>query len=87
MIFQVLHGMNPVFMTFFFFLQLNLWHMEVPRLGTESELQLSSTPQPQQHQIQAPSATYMTAYSNTRSLTYWARTGIKPTSSQRHWES
>ena len=51
MIFQVLHGMNPVFMTFFFFLQLNLWHMEVPRLGTESELQLSSTPQPQQHQI------------------------------------
>ena len=26
-------------------------HMEVPRLGGESELQLEATPQPQQHQI------------------------------------
>ena len=28
------------FTFFFFFLGLNLWHMEVPRLGDESELQL-----------------------------------------------
>ena len=32
----------------FSFLGLHLWHMEVPRLGVGSELQL---PQPQQYQI------------------------------------
>ena len=29
----------------FFFLVPYLWHMEVPRLGVESELQLPTTPQ------------------------------------------
>ena len=33
------------------------------------------------HQIPTTSATYITAYSNTRSLSHWARPGIKPTSS------
>ena len=32
-------------------------------------------------QIQAASATYTTAHSNARSLTHWARPGIKPSSS------
>ena len=49
------HGKNdkdagpPDLSTFFFFsfLGLDLWHMEVPRLGVESELQLP-IPQPQQ---------------------------------------
>ena len=36
---------------FFFFLGLHLWHMEVPKLGVELELQLLATPQPQQRQI------------------------------------
>ena len=44
----------------------HLWHMEVPRLGIESKLQLQ---------------TYTTAYSNAGSLTHWVRTGIKPVSS------
>ena len=35
-------------------------------------------PEPQQHQIQAASATYTTAHSNPRSLTHWLRPGIKP---------
>ena len=35
---------------FFFFLGLQLGHMEVPRVGTESELQLRPTPQSQQCQ-------------------------------------
>ena len=39
------------------------------------------TPEPQQHGIQAPSATYTTAPVNARSLTHRARSGIKPTSS------
>ena len=32
--------------------------MEIPGQGVESELQPGSTPQPQQHQIQAASTTY-----------------------------
>ena len=38
------------------------------------------TPQPQQCQIGATSATWATACSNTGSLTHWARPGIEPTS-------
>ena len=40
-----------------------VWHMEVPRLGVELGLQ------PQPRQIQAASATYSAAHSNTGSLT------------------
>ena len=65
--------------------------MEVPRLGVESELWLWPTAQPQQHGIQAASATYTTAYGNARSLTHWARPEIKPATSRllvrfnNHW--
>ena len=38
-------------------------------------------PQPQQCQIWAISATYTAAHNNTRTLTHWARPGIKPGSS------
>ena len=61
-----------LFLIFFLILFLgpNLWHMEVPRLGLEPELQLlaSTTPQPQQGQIQAASATYISAYGKAGSL-------------------
>ena len=40
-----------------------------------------NTPEPQQRQIQATSATYTTAHGNTESLTHWMRPGIKPTTS------
>ena len=50
-------------------------HVEVPRLGLKSELQLP-TPQPQKLGIQATSATYTTAQGNAGSLTLWARPGI-----------
>ena len=55
--------------------------MEVPGLGIRLELQLQPTPQPQQHWIWAMSATYTIACANVRSLTYWERPEIKPTSS------
>ena len=58
----------------FFFLQLN----QVPGPGVESKLQVQPVPQPQQYWVWAA---YTPAY--TRSLTHWARPGIKPTSSQR----
>ena len=38
-------------------------------------------PQPEQCRIWAVSATYVTAHSNYRSLTHWARPGIEPVSS------
>ena len=58
------------------FLGLHLQHVEVPRLGVESEL--AGLP----HKIQAASATHTTAHGNAGSLTRWARPGIRPTSSQ-----
>jgi len=39
---------------FFFFFWLYLQHMEVPRPGIKSEMQLQATPQLQQHQILNP---------------------------------
>ena len=50
----------------FCFLGLHPQHMEVPRLGVESELQ---------------STTYTTAHINTRYLTPWVRPGIEPVTS------
>ena len=47
-----------------------LRHMEVPRLGVESELQLPAYTAPQQRRIRASSATYTTAHGNARSLTH-----------------
>ena len=69
-----------VFFLFFVFCMLgpHLQHMESPRLGVKSELQL---PQRQQCQVQAMSATYTAAHSNARSLTHWAKPGTESTSS------
>ena len=55
--------------------------MEVPRLGVNWSCSCRPTPQPQQHEIQASSVIYTTVHSNARSLTHWARPGIKPESS------
>ena len=52
----------------FSFLGPHLQHMDVPRLGIESDLQLRPKLQPQQHQIQAASSTYTTAHGNPGSL-------------------
>ena len=53
------------FILFYFFLLLglDLWHIEVPRLVVELELQL---------------LTYTTAHSNNGFLTHWVRPGIEP---------
>ena len=65
----------------FFFLWPHLWHVEVLRLGVESELQ--PMPQPLQHQIQGTCVTHTAACSNTGSLTHWVKPGIEPEHSQR----
>ena len=54
------------FVLFFVFLGPHPLHMEVPRLGVQSELQLPA---------------YTTAHSSARSLTHWVRPRIEPTSS------
>ena len=59
----------------FFFLGRHVWHMEVPRLGVESELQLLAFTMAQKRQIRAASATYATVHGSGRSLTHWARPG------------
>ena len=72
-----------IFFYFFllFFLELHLWHMEVPKLGVELELQLLVYGQPQQSGIQATSVTYTTARGNAGSLTHLERPGIEHASS------
>ena len=58
---------------FFFFLVFlgpHPWHMEVPRLGVESERSCRPPPQPRQHQIRAISTTYIMAHGNSGSLTH-----------------
>ena len=54
-------GFCCVFVFLFLLFQPNLWHMEGPRLGVESELQLLA--------YATATATRTTAHSNSRSLT------------------
>ena len=63
----------------FVFLWLNLWHMEVPRLGSNQSC--SWWPMPQPHGIWGTPAIYTTAHGNARSLTHWVWQGIRPSSS------
>ena len=56
--------LGGVLFCLFFFLGLHLQHVEVPKLGAESELLLPA---------------YTTTHSNTRSLTYQVGPGIKQT--------
>ena len=72
---------NLFFFLFFLFLGLHLQHMEVPRLGVQSELCCRPTLQPNQCQIWAGSATYTTAHGNTGSIIHWARPGTEPATS------
>ena len=67
---------------FFFLKCLLVQHMEVPRLGTESQLQLLTYATAIASRIQATSATYAVACGNTGSLNHWLRPGIEPTSSR-----
>ena len=63
-------GYNQCDGIFFFLSGPHPRHMEVPRLGVESELQLLPTPQPQQHGIQAVAVTYTTVPNNAGYLTH-----------------
>ena len=66
----------------FFFLGLHLWHMEVPRLGIELELQLLvyavATAMPDASII---CDLCYSAYGSARPLTHWVGPGIEPASS------
>ena len=61
---------------YFLLVWLHLWHIEVPRLGVKSELQLlayataTATATATAAQLRAVSATYTAAHSNAGSLTH-----------------
>ena len=61
---------GALFVSFSFLFTVHLRHMEVPRLGVTSELQLRPMPQPQPHRIRAASVIDMAACGNARSLTH-----------------
>ena len=58
------------FFCLFVFLGPYPWHLEVPGEGSNRSCRRWPTPQPQQGQIQAGSATYTTAHGNAGSLTH-----------------
>ena len=70
-----------IYLFIYLFLGPHLWHVEVPRLGVKLELQL------QAYTIVTPDPSHICDLHHscgiTRSLTHWARPGIKPASSQR----
>ena len=73
-----------VFLFVFFFLVFlgpHPRHMEVPRLGVESELQLLTYTTATAIRDPSMSATYTIAHSNAGSLAHWAGPGIEPASS------
>ena len=67
---------------FFFFFWPQLQHMEIPGLGLKLELQLPAYPTgtatQDLNQIWAASASYTTAWGNTRALTHSVRPGSNP---------
>ena len=71
------HSYKSLCVDIYFFFRAAPMAWEVPRVGVKWELQLpayataTATPDP------SPSATYTKAH-DTRSLTYWAKPGIKP---------
>ena len=67
----------------FVFLGPHLQHMEVPRLGIKSKLQLSATATATViwDTSHVCNLYHTTAQDNARSPTHWARAGIEPTSS------
>ena len=75
-----------MFFFFFFFVFLSFEARthgirRFPGYGSNRSCSCWSSPQLQQRQIWASSATYTTAHGNTGSLTYWARLGMEPATS------
>ena len=60
----------PNFIYLFIFLGPHPWHMEVPRVGVEWELQLLAYTTATAMPDHRPSVTYITAHGNARSLTH-----------------
>ena len=71
-----------LFFFFFLFLGYHQQHVEVPRLGIQSELQLPAHTVATTTQVPSCVCTYTTAHINTGSLTHWLRPGIEPTSAR-----
>ena len=73
---------HSFFKLFFFFGFLGLRHMEVPRLGVESELHLPSYATATATRDLSRVCDLHHSSSNARSLTHWVRPGIEPATSR-----
>ena len=73
----------PIFLSFFPFYSCTHGLWKPSSSGSNQNCSCQRTPQPQQRQIHAVSATYATAGANAGSVTHWVRPGIEPASSQR----
>ena len=71
----------PPFFFFFLLFRAIPWHMEVLRLGVESELQVLATAIATATRDQSCFCNLHHTHGNAGSLTHWARPGIEPTSS------
>ena len=76
---------NQIFWALFLFIYFfkgctcSIWRF--PGQGSNQNYNCWPMPEPQQRGVRTTSATYTTAHSNARSLTHWARPGIKPSTS------
>ena len=65
-----MHLVHQYIYLFIVFLGLHLWHMEVPGLGVESQMQLLAYAIATATQDLSHVSTYIAAHSNARSLTH-----------------
>ena len=72
---------NIIYLFIFVFLELHPWHMEVPRLGAESELQLPAYVTAAAMQDSSCICNLLHSSGNTTSLTHWTRPGVEAVSS------
>jgi len=70
-----------IFLSFCHFLGRSRGIWRFPGQGSNWSYSHWPTPEPQQHQIRAASATYITAHGNARLLTHWTRAGTEPATS------
>ena len=76
---QIVYFYFILFLLFFYGHTRIIWRF--PGLVLNWSYSHQPTPQPQQHQIRATSATYTTAHGNAGSLSHWVRPRIEPKSS------
>ena len=82
LVLPLIRVISSSFIYLFLISGLHLWHMEVPRLGVESEPQLQASATATATSDSCHICDLHHSCGNTKSLTHWARLAIQPVSSQ-----